>query len=562
MGKFSKPYSAPGWETYVPHLQLSDEDESSPSSQPRMKKDLSVEFARETKLPGQSPLNTPTDSDTELDGEDDTKMYNDFDIQGVSKEELAFWSQLAPPDQKLTDPEILPQKLQSKSKKAPSAYVSSVCYYNVLIFSKASTSTVKPSSLIAKSVNHFIRRHPFFAQQSLSAYTTSERRKFERDVYDFARAQGLSKVQAKIQTVKAREMCGEEEYDSENSALGDEVNDNKDIIRGLSAPSAVKSTSSEVWPPIETKEVIEVPSEEEEQATITIATKGVPSDAKENEVNAQTPHVETEAGKSSKSAETKLKSSQTNNSEVPDVRTKVDKRIGEAITEVQHSSAAQPSSVAAGKSKAGLEDESNKRKAERKEKKRAKRKVEMNGVTAQQTLGADTKHGPNQGSPDEIIPPPTKGPNDPNTEVEAHENYLKSNERNSPEPEKPTDKSTKEQEQAAKRSAAFDAELRAARDYANEHAIDLYSQGKYKGASKQFREEMKTMAADRQAREDREASAKDGAASKKRKKRKSAASEDVLEGRSTNKKRKSNGDAAAKDPSHSKSLGFRSPMIQ
>ncbi len=235
MGKFSKPHSAPGWETYVPHFQfISDEDESTPSPESRMNRDLSVKFDLETKLRSQSPLNTPTESDKELDGEDNAKMYEDFDIQGVSKEELAFWSQLAPADQKLTDAETLPQKSQPKSNKAPGAHPLLAYYQDMLIRHTASTSIAKLNPSVAKSVNHFVRRHPFFAQQSLSAYTTSERRKFERDVYDFTRAQGLSKVQAKAQTIKAREMCGEEEYDSENSALGDEVDDSEDILQGLS----------------------------------------------------------------------------------------------------------------------------------------------------------------------------------------------------------------------------------------------------------------------------------------------------------------------------------------
>ena len=38
-------------------------------------------------------------------------------------------------------------------------------------------------------------------------------------------------MQAKSQTIKAREMCGEEEYDSENSALGDEVDDTREMQR-------------------------------------------------------------------------------------------------------------------------------------------------------------------------------------------------------------------------------------------------------------------------------------------------------------------------------------------
>lgn len=56
-------------------------------------------------------------------------------------------------------------------------------------------------------------------------FTTSDRRKFERDVYDFGRSLGLSKGQARDELRKARAFCGEEDYHSDNSAWEDEVDD-------------------------------------------------------------------------------------------------------------------------------------------------------------------------------------------------------------------------------------------------------------------------------------------------------------------------------------------------
>lgn len=56
-------------------------------------------------------------------------------------------------------------------------------------------------------------------------FTTSDRRKFERDVYDFGRSVGLSKRQAREELSKARAFCGERDYDSDNSAWEDEVDD-------------------------------------------------------------------------------------------------------------------------------------------------------------------------------------------------------------------------------------------------------------------------------------------------------------------------------------------------
>ncbi len=77
-------------------------------------------FDQDMSPPSSSRLKTLTDSDRLLDEEDDANLYDDFDIEGVSKEEMAFWSQLAPVGQKLTDVETSPPEIQAKLDKAPS----------------------------------------------------------------------------------------------------------------------------------------------------------------------------------------------------------------------------------------------------------------------------------------------------------------------------------------------------------------------------------------------------------------------------------------------------------
>jgi len=67
----------------------------------------------------------------------------------------------------------------------------------------------------------------------MGRFMKSDRRRFERDVYDYAEALGLDHRAAKKQVIKARGFCGEEDYDSENSALGDEVDDSADILKRL-----------------------------------------------------------------------------------------------------------------------------------------------------------------------------------------------------------------------------------------------------------------------------------------------------------------------------------------
>lgn len=76
----------------------------------------------------------------------------------------------------------------------------------------------------------YIRNHPFYTQQAVSKHTTSQRRRFEKDVYDHARGLGYSKENARKQVVTARHLCGEE-YNSDDSKLGSEIDDSETISR-------------------------------------------------------------------------------------------------------------------------------------------------------------------------------------------------------------------------------------------------------------------------------------------------------------------------------------------
>lgn len=75
-------------------------------------------------------------------------------------------------------------------------------------------------------------------------FTTSDRRKFERDIYDYGRSLGLSRTQAKKELVKARQFCGEEDYESDNSAWADEVNDSSATLERLSTEILEKNGAS------------------------------------------------------------------------------------------------------------------------------------------------------------------------------------------------------------------------------------------------------------------------------------------------------------------------------
>lgn len=86
---------------------------------------------------------------------------------------------------------------------------------------------------IAKQINHYIRKHPFF-ERSLAVTVKSERRQFERNVYDFARGLGLRKSEARRHVVKARDFCGEEQSDSDSTSFEDEIDDSSWILEVIS----------------------------------------------------------------------------------------------------------------------------------------------------------------------------------------------------------------------------------------------------------------------------------------------------------------------------------------
>ena len=85
---------------------------------------------------------------------------------------------------------------------------------------------------VSKQINVFIRRH-LFVISSTERFTTSQRRAFLRDVYDYSRSLGLGKKEAKHQTIKAREICGEDEYNTDETSLENEIDDSNSILISL-----------------------------------------------------------------------------------------------------------------------------------------------------------------------------------------------------------------------------------------------------------------------------------------------------------------------------------------
>ncbi|KAL8857724.1 MAG: hypothetical protein Q9178_005759 [Gyalolechia marmorata] len=103
----------------------------------------------------------------------------------------------------------------------------------------------KPDPTRQKKINHFTRRHKFVTQQSFGTYTTSQRRAFERDVYDYARALGFVKARANASVLTARTLCGEEDYDSDDTRLDDdEMDDSSVVLVSLPASTRIELSHS------------------------------------------------------------------------------------------------------------------------------------------------------------------------------------------------------------------------------------------------------------------------------------------------------------------------------
>ncbi|KAL8714297.1 MAG: hypothetical protein Q9225_006591 [Loekoesia sp. 1 TL-2023] len=153
----------------------------------------------------------------------------DDETHDIDQENLDPWSQLAPETQKQDSATGTPRKRK--------------------IFRPLQFAPPSLDPTILKCINHFARRHQFFTEQSFNKYTTSQRRNFERDVYDYARSIGLSKPQAKASIIDARRLCGEEDYHSDETRLDDdEVDDSSALLLTLPASTGRSSQGSQALP--------------------------------------------------------------------------------------------------------------------------------------------------------------------------------------------------------------------------------------------------------------------------------------------------------------------------
>ncbi|KAG6994151.1 hypothetical protein G7Y79_00046g082020 [Physcia stellaris] len=165
-----------------------------------------------------------TDTGSETSSEQEETNFGDFETEGMTEEELKAWSSAAPKDQKLVmaieEPPVHP------SRKVH--------------FSDQMSGSGKVDDKIKRQwMDNFIRNHTFFKLRQASAPrpTPAQERAFEKEVYDHAKRKlGFSVRNAKKQIVKAKQMCGYDDGDSE-------VKDSKSSISPNASIDKLKSNT-------------------------------------------------------------------------------------------------------------------------------------------------------------------------------------------------------------------------------------------------------------------------------------------------------------------------------
>lgn len=304
----------------------------------------------------------------------------------------------------------------------------------------------------------------------MGPFTKSERRKFERDVYDYAEALGLDHTAAKKQVIKARGFCGEEDYDSDNSALGEEVDNSADILKRL---GAVNGPKPEVLPSIEDKQT--------GQARKQIKPKPSPK---------KSPYF-------SSSITTAL----------PPRKRKADKDIRQSIEEEQgsgegdkHSKRRKHKSGNSEVNSVAASDTKEARKVARKAQKAQERRERHSATASLEKKGNAL---------------------DPTTEAEAHKNFLRSNQRDPHEHVHTLDQTEEESSESAKQGRTLVEKLRGDIRFENDKQLDLYNHGQMKNVRKEVKDDLKILKETREAIEDADKQVRE----KKHKKRKSGASQ-------------------------------------
>ena len=327
---------------------------------------------------------------------------------------------------------------------------------------------------IPKQVALFAHRHPFL-EQIRGSFTKSERRQFERDVYDYAEALGLDHAAAKKQVIKARGFCGEEDYDSDDSALYDEIDDSGDILRRLGATSGPAPDAV-------------VPSIEDEQFMQAEAPKTKSSPKKSPYFAASKTAVPGKKKRADKSSQQCFEESSESLKEGKKEKSKKRKRQSREPDEQQETDPVGNSDALPKTDGSPIfqADASHSQKAS----KRARKSQEQSQGQVEQDTPTDS---------DQIDRADAL---EPRTEAEAHENYLKSTRKGKHAHGQQLDQTEEDRAAHAEREEILIKNLRGDIHYEVEKELDLYTSGGMPNENQHVKDDLEAMKKEREELED------------------------------------------------------------
>ncbi|KAL6716151.1 hypothetical protein ACLMJK_005717 [Lecanora helva] len=381
-------------------------------------------------LPSAQPPAT-TDK-LKLPDEEDSPEFEEFDLSDFTQEEIQNYNTMAEPGQRLQDA-VSPKKMQGLMQIASTQNPTQ----------KDASTPIVPS--IPRQIALFVRKHPFL-EQAMGAFRKSERRQFERDVYDYAEALGLDHAAAKKQVIKARGFCGEDKYDSDSSALQEEIDDSNDILIRL---CAVSSSNTSVLPSIEGAQSL--------QAATQTVKKSSPK---------KSPYF-SQVHKAGKSSGKGKQNSEPTKDGYAESKTPESRKYLKGGRKRISSMEAEPS-VADYSTHTKVTDKAAKeaRKAEKQAKREAK---------------AKKKHQSNGGALE------------PQTQEEAHENYLRSNEQDPHEHGETLNQTERQRAETTKEDLTLVEKIRDDVRYVSDKQVDLYEQGQMQNARPEVKDDLKTL---------------------------------------------------------------------
>ena len=169
-------------------------------------------------------------------GSDVEALYEEFDLQGMTKEEVIAINESAPVGQRLEDALAETRELEKKMHVDHNASASPADKEPVTSLLQAEGTTFQ------EELENFIREHPFTTLlNSNLPFRTSQRRSFERDLYDFVRSYGHDSIAAYgvIWQVKSQWQPGR--IDSGTEWEGEVLNQRRHTVN---LPDMAKKTSN------------------------------------------------------------------------------------------------------------------------------------------------------------------------------------------------------------------------------------------------------------------------------------------------------------------------------